>query len=132
MDASPLRGGGGGGGGGPDAAETPPAGDAQARTPAASPRRAGGIGGDDEEQYDDDGTSVADTDIGSSVAMDDDAQSSMTVTGATASHLKRELSLAMEGKRTIRRLSVMMHAGDCEQVRAQHPPRAMMRQPPAR
>lgn len=70
---------------------------------------------DEETSACDDDISVADTDL-SSVALDEDAQSSMTVTGATASHLKRELLSAMEGKRTIRRLS-MAHAADCEEVR---------------
>lgn len=66
---------------------------------------------DDEE----DAASVTETEA--SIGVDgDDVHSSMTVTGATASHLKRELTSALEGKRTIRRLSIS-HAADCEQVR---------------
>ena len=65
---------------------------------------------DDEE----DAASVTETEV--SVGVDvDNVHSSMTVTGATASHLKRELTSALEGKRTIRRLSIS-HAADCEQV----------------
>ena len=63
---------------------------------------------------DEDASSVAETDI--SVGVVDDVHSSMTITGATASHLKRELTSALEGRRTIRRLSIT-HAADCDQVR---------------
>ena len=70
---------------------------------------------DGDGENDDDSASVADTELSSVVAdVDENTQSTMTVTGATASHLKRELFSAIEGKRTIRRLS-MAHAVDCEQ-----------------
>ena len=57
---------------------------------------------DGDGENDDDGASVADTELSSVVAdVDENTQSTMTVTGATASHLKRELFSAIEGKRKI-------------------------------